>query len=147
MLGQITYVSTNWLMAPLAPLLAIWMVRRYLPFGRPEKQKPMEMYRLRGQTMFTKTLYDYINNHRYDEALQIIYGQLKRDLRRRYGLRVFDVSRLLVTVSRTRQPSDIALITDDIEALEKAIHESKRISREDFLDLFFKIERIRDNIG
>ncbi len=147
MLGQITYVSTNWLLAPLAPLLAIWMVRRYLPFGRPEKQKPMEMYRLRGQTMFTKTLYDYINNHRYDEALQIIYGQLKRDLRRRHGLRVFDISRLLVTVSRTRQPSDIALITDDIEALEKAIHESKRISREDFLDLFFKIKRIRDNIG
>jgi hypothetical protein len=147
MLGQITYVSTNWLMAPLAPLLAIWMVRRYLPFGRPEKQKPMEMYRLRGQTMFTKTLYDYINNYRYDEALQIVYGKLKRDLRRRHGLRVFDIPRLLVTVSRTRQPSDIALITDDFEALEKAVHESKRIDREAFLDLFFKIERIRDNIG
>ena len=147
MLGQITYVSTNWLMAPLAPLLAIWMVRRYLPFGRPEKQKPMEMYRLRGQTMFTKTLYDYINNYRYDEALQIVYGQLKRDLRRRHGLRVFDIPRLLVTVSRTRQPSDIAQITDDFEALEKAVHESKRIDREAFLDLFFKIERIRDNIG
>jgi hypothetical protein len=147
MLGQITYISTNWLLAPLAPLLAIWMVRRYLPFGRPEKQKPMEMYRLRGQTAFTKTLYDYINNHRYDEALRTIYGQLKRDLRRRYGLRVFDVPRLLVTVSRTRQPSDIALITDDFETLEKAVHESKRISRDEFLDLFFKIERIRETIG
>ncbi len=147
MLGQITYVSTNWLLAPLAPLLALWMVRRYLPFGRPEKQKPMEMYRLRGQTMFTKTLYDYINNHRYNDALEIIYGQLKRDLRRRHGLRVFDVPRLLVTVSRTRQPSDIALITNDFETLEKAVHESKQIKREEFLDLFFKIERIRDNIG
>jgi hypothetical protein len=147
LLGQITYVSTNWLLAPLAPLLAIWMVRRYLPFGRPEKRKPMEMYRLRGQTMFTKTLYDYINNHRYNEALQTIYGQLKRDLRRRYGLRIFDVPRLLVTVSHTRQPSDIALITKDFDTLEKAVQESKRISREEFLDLFFKIERIRDNIG
>ncbi len=147
MLGQITYVSANWLLAPLAPLLAIWMVRRYLPFGRPEKQKPMEMYRLRGQTMFTKALYDYINNHRYIDALQIIYGQLKRDLSRRYGLRVFDVPRLLVTVSRTRQPGDIALVTNDFEALEKVVHESKRINREEFLDLFFKIERIRDNIG
>lgn len=147
MLGQITYVSTNWLLAPLAPLLAIWMVRRYLPFGTPEKQKPMEMYRLRGQTMFTKTLYEYINTHQYNEALEIIYGQLKRDLRRRHGLRVFDVPRLLVTVSRTRQPGDIAQITDDFEALEKAVRESKQIKREEFLDLFFKIERIRENIG
>jgi len=147
MLGQITYVSTNWLLAPLAPLLAIWMVRKYLPFGRPEKQKPLEIYRLRGQTMFTKTLYEYINNHRYSEALEIIYGQLKRDLRRRHGLRVFDVPRLLVTVSRTRQPGDIARITEDFETIEKVVHESKRINREEFLDLFFKIERIRDNIG
>ncbi|MFW9933961.1 MAG: DUF4350 domain-containing protein [Candidatus Thorarchaeota archaeon] len=147
MLGQITYVSTNWLLAPLAPLLAIWMVRRYLPFERPEKQKPMEIYRLRGQTMFTKTLYEYINMHQYNEALEIIYGQLKRDLRRRHGLRVFDVPRLLVTVSRTRQPGDIAQITDDFEVLEKAVRESKQIKREEFLDLFFKIERIRENIG
>ncbi|MFX1509109.1 MAG: DUF4350 domain-containing protein [Promethearchaeota archaeon] len=147
MLGQITYVSTNWLLAPLAPLLAIWMVRRYLPYGRPEKQKPMELYRLKGQTMFTKSLYDYINNHRYNDALEIIYGQLKRDLRRRYGLRIFDVPRLLVTVSRTRQPGDIALLTSDFEAIEKAIQESKKMNREAFLDLFFKIERIRDNIG
>lgn len=147
MLGQITYVSTNWLLAPLAPLLAIWMVRRYLPYGRPEKQKPMELYRLRGQTLFTKTLYDYINKQRYDEALQVIYGQLKRDLRRRHGLRVFDVPRLLVSISRTRQPDDIALLTNDFEALEKAVNESGRINREQFLDLFFKIERIRENIG
>jgi hypothetical protein len=147
MLGQITYVSTNWILAPLAPLLAIWMVRRYLPFGRPEKQKPMEIYRLRGQTMFTKTLYEYINNQRYNEALKTIYGKLKRDLGRKYGLRIFDVPRLLVTVSRTRQPSDIALITDDFEALEKAVQTSKRIKREEFLDLFFQIQRIRDNIG
>jgi hypothetical protein len=147
MLGQITYVSTNWLLAPLAPLLAIWMVRRYLPYGRPEKQKPMELYRLRGQTMFTKSLYDYINNNRYNDALEIIYGQLKRDLRRRYGLRVFDVPRLLVTVSRTRQPDDIALLTSDFESIEKAIQESKQMKRDTFLDLFFKIERIRDNIG
>lgn len=147
MLGQITYVSTNWILAPLAPLLAIWMVRRYLPFGRPEKQKPMEIYRLRGQTMFTRTLYEYINNQRYNEALKIIYGQLKRDLGRKYGLRIFDVPRLLVTVSRTRQPSDIALITDDFEALEKVVHTSKRIKREEFLDRFFQIQRIRDNIG
>jgi hypothetical protein len=147
MLGQITYVSTNWLLAPLAPLLALWMVRRYLPYDRPEKRKPMEIYRLRGQTQFTKALHDYIDNHRYDEALQVIYGRLKRDLRRRYGLRIFDVSRLLVSVSRTRQPEDIAQLTDDFEAIEKAVHESSRINREQFLDLFFKIERIRENIG
>ena len=94
-----------------------------------------------------ETLYDYINKQRYVEALQVIYGQLKRDLRRRHGLRVFDVPRLLVSVSRTRQPDDIALLTDDFEALEKAVHESRRINREQFLDLFFKIERIRENIG
>lgn len=147
MLGQITYVSTNWLLAPLAPLLAIWMVRRYLPVVKPEKQKPKEVYRLRGQTLFTKSLHDYINKQHYDEALQVIYGKLKRDLRRRHGLRVFDVPRLLVSVSRTRQPHDIARLTDDFEALEKAVGESRSINREQFLDLFFKIERIRDNIG
>ncbi len=147
MLGQITYVSTNWLLAPLAPLMAIWMVKRYLPAERPEKQKPMEMYRLRGQTLFTRTLYDYINNQRYDEALQIIYGQLKRDLRRRHGLRVFDIPRLLVSISRTRQPEDIARLTDDFEAIEKAIQKPQKIDRDQFLDLFFKIGRIRENIG
>ena len=147
LLGQITYVSTNWLLAPLAPLLAIWMVRKYIPFGKPEKQKPMEMYRLRGQTLFTRTLYDYINKQRYDDALQVIYGQLKRDLRRKHGLRVFDVPRLLVAVSRTRRPDDIAQLTTDFEEIEKAIRASRRMDREQFLDLFFKIERIRDNIG
>lgn len=147
LLGQITYVSTNWLLAPLAPLLAIWMVRKYIPFGKPEKQKPMEIYRLRGQTLFTRTLYDYINTQRYDDALAVIYGQLKRDLRRKHGLRVFDVPRLLVTISRSRQPDDIGQLTTDFEAIEKALRESRRIDREQFLDLFFKIERIRDNIG
>ncbi|MFW9830583.1 MAG: hypothetical protein ACFFD8_02280 [Candidatus Thorarchaeota archaeon] len=147
MLGQITYVSTNWLLAPLAPLLAIWMVRRYLPAGKPEKQKPMELYRLRRQTLFTKALHDYVDKQQYDEALQVIYGKLKRDLRRRHGLRTFDVPRLLVSVSRTRQSDDIARLTDDFEALEKTVNESRRINREQFLDLFFKIERIRENIG
>lgn len=146
-LGQITYVSTNWLLAPLAPILAIWMVRRYLPFGRPEKQKPREIYRLRGQTLFTKTLYEYMNTQRYDEALKVVYGRLKRDLRRRHGLRIFDVPRLMVSVSRTRQPGDIAQLTADFEALEKATQESRRLKREQFLDLFFKIKRIRENIG
>ncbi len=97
--------------------------------------------------MFTKALYDYINKQQYDDALQIIYGQLKRDLRRRHGLRVFDIPRLLVSVSRTRQPGDIAQLTDDFETIEKAIHEKRRINREQFLDLFFKIKRIRENIG
>jgi hypothetical protein len=123
------------------------MVRRYLPYDRPEKRKPMEIYRLRGQTQFTKALHDYMDNHRYDEALEVIYGRLKRDLRRRHGLRIFDVSRLLVSVSRTRQPGDIAQVTDDFEAIEKVIQESRRINREQFLDLFFKIERIREQIG
>jgi len=62
-------------------------------------------------------------------------------------LRIFDVSRLFVSVSRTRQPGDIAQLTEDFEAIEKAINESRRINREQFLDLFFKIERIRENIG
>ena len=146
-IGQITYVSTNWLLAPLAPILALWMVYRYLPFSRPEKQTPREIYRLKGETHFSRTLQEFITKQRYDEALRIIYGRLKRDLRRKYGLRVFDVSRLMVSLSKTRQPSDISLLDADLIDLEKATQESRRINRDQFLDLFFKIKRIRDNIG
>lgn len=147
MLGQTTYLSTNWLLAPLAPILAVFTVRRYLPFGRPKKRAPREIYRRRGQTLFTQALYDYIQNQRFNETIQIVYGKLKRDLMRRHGLRVFDVPRLMVHVSRTRQPSDIAILNKDFEALEKAIQQSKRIDRDKFIDLFFKIKRIRENIG
>jgi hypothetical protein len=147
MLGQVTYVSANWLLAPLAPLLVLWMVRRYLPSTRPEKTAPREIYRLRGQTLFTKTLYDYIHNQRYDEAIRIVYGRLKRDLVRRHSLRAFDVPQLIATVSRTRQPPDLAVLNADFQALEEATRQPRRIDRDKFLDLFFKITRIRENIG
>lgn len=147
MLGQVTYVSANWLLAPLAPLLVLWMVRRYLPFARPEKTAPREVYRLRGQTLFTKTLYDYIHNQRYDEAIRIVYGRLKRDLVRRHSLHAFDVPQLIATVSRTRQPPDLAILNADFQALEEATRQPRRIDRDKFLDLFFKITRIRENIG
>ncbi len=147
MLGQITYISANWLLAPLAPILAIWMVRKYLPFGKPEKTKPREIFRVRGQTLFTRTLSEYMTHQKYDEALRILYGRLKRNLMRRHGIRIFDVPRLMVKVSKTRQPSDIALLNSDFESLEKATHESRRISHDQFLELFFKIQRIQENIG
>ncbi len=147
MLGQITYLSTNWLLAPLAPIIAFFTVRRYLPFGKPEKRAPQEVYRLRGHTLFTQALHDYVQNQRFNETIQIVYGKLKRDLMRRHGLRVFDIPRLMVHVSRTRQPSDIASLNKDFEELEKTIQQSKRIDHEKFIDLFFKIKRIRENIG
>jgi hypothetical protein len=147
MLGQVTYVSANWLLAPLAPLLVLWMVRRYLPFARPGKTAPREVYRLRGQTLFTKTLYDYIHNQRYDEAIRIVYGRLKRDLVRQHGLHAFDVPQLIAAVSRTRQPSDLAILNADFQALEDATQQPRRIDRDKFLDLFFKVTRIRESIG
>ena len=145
-LGQITYLSANWLLAPLAPLLVLWMVRGYLPFGRPRKETPREIYRLRGQTLFTKTIYEYVQGQRYNDALRIIYGRLKRDLTVKYGLRVFDVPRLLAAVTRTRQPPELRLLSEDLEELERAVRD-RRLDREKFLELFFKVKRIRELIG
>ena len=147
MLGQVTYVSANWLLAPLAPLLVLWMVRRYLPYARPGKTAPREVYRLRGQTLFTKTLHDYTHNQRYDEAIRIVYGRLKQDLVRRHSLHAFDVPQLLATVTRSRQPSDLTVLNADFQALEDATRQPRRIDRDKFLDLFFKVARIRENIG
>ena len=94
-----------------------------------------------------RTLYDYIHNQRYDEAIRIVYGRLKRDLVRRHSLHAFDVPQLIATVSRTRQPPDLAILNADFQALEEATRQPRRIDRDKFLDLFFKITRIRENIG
>ena len=143
-MGQITYLSTNWLLAPLAPIMAIWMVRRWITFGRPKEEEPREVYRLRGQTAFRAELSNYLRDERYDEAIQIMFTQLKRELGRRYSLREFDITRFLAAKSGSLPERELALVKDDLEALESATQTRRRIDRSKFLDLFWRLKRIRE---
>jgi hypothetical protein len=143
-MGQITYLSTNWLLAPLAPLMAFWMVRRWITFERPKEEEPREVYRLRGQTAFRAELSNYLRNERYDEAIQIMYTQLKRELVRRYSLRGFDTTSFLAARSGSLPERELALVKDDLDALESATQARRRIDRSKFLDLFWRLKRIRE---
>ncbi len=143
-MGQITYLSTNWLLAPLAPIMAIWMVRKWVTFGRPKEEEPSEVYRLRGQTAFRAELNRYLQSEQYDDAIQVMYTQLKRELVRRHSLRGFDISRLLAARSGSLPERELSLLKDDLEALEKATGARRRIDRSKFLDLFWRIKRIRE---
>jgi hypothetical protein len=143
-MGQITYLSTNWLLAPLAPIMAIWMVRRWVTFGRPKEEEPSAVYRLRGQTAFRAELSHYMSSQRFDEAIRIMYKQLKRELVRKNSLRGFDISRLLAAKSGSLPERDLTLLKDDLETLERATAEGRRIDRDKFLDLFWRLKRIRE---
>lgn len=142
-MGQITYLSTNWLLAPLAPIMAIWMVRKWITFGRPKEEEPSEVYRLRGQTAFRAELSHYLSSQQYDDAIQIMFRQLKRDLVRRNNLRGFDITRLLAAKSGSLTERELTLLKSDLEALERATA-GRRIDRDKFLDLFWRLKRIRE---
>ncbi len=142
-MGQITYLSTNWLLAPLAPIMAIWMVRRWITFGRPKEEKPSGVYRLRGQTAFRAQLSHYLRSEQYDDAIQVMFRQLKRELVRKNSLRGFDITRLLAAKSGSLSERELTLLKDDLEALERATGRG-RIDRDKFLDLFWRLKRVRE---
>lgn len=147
-LSRINYMSSHWLLAPLYPLMAIYLIRAWLPKARkPEELKPSEVFRRVGRTFFSSKLQWYEVHQAYNQAVKVLYRKLKKNLIGQLRLRAFDVDSAVSGIGRLMPTLDEKDIRKTFKLLDEIDEGKKRITdRDEFLKIFFEMSRLSEAV-
>jgi len=154
----VIHLSTNPITAWAYPLLAIFMLKKYLPKKDEKKEKKKakeqetqeERERFRTSSFFAEKIEWYREKSRYGKALTLLYRRLERKLNALLGGRKITTQNVTamviakdpkITKLKTRR---IAKFMDRIIAIKEG--RSKIKNEQDFETLFFEMEWVVNNI-
>ncbi|MFX0096325.1 MAG: DUF4350 domain-containing protein [Candidatus Hodarchaeota archaeon] len=147
-LSRINWMSSHWLLAPIYPLIAIYLIRSWLPkTKKPEEMKPSEVFRRVGRTFFSTKLRWYEVHQAYNQAIGVLYKRLKRSLIEQLRLRAFDVDGVTSGITRLAPALDEKDIRKTFKLLDDVVEGKKRITdRDEFLKIFFEMKRLGEAV-
>jgi hypothetical protein len=145
-LGEVNWISSNWLIAPIYPLIAVYLVKSWLP--KKERKKIVYEEEPGFKSAFRSKIDWYRISQNYNKALEVLFKKLKKDLLKTYNLKEYNIS--LIADAITINKPEIKKI--DVEAflknLEGIIYSGKIIvDKEAFLRIFLDIKKFREKVG
>ncbi|MHA1409893.1 MAG: DUF4350 domain-containing protein [Candidatus Odinarchaeia archaeon] len=145
-LGEINWVSSHWLLAPLFPIIAILLIRSWLPSKK--KHVSTEISEKPRKSMFTTKLRWYTSSQNYNKAIKTLVNKLKRDIISMYHLNTFEITQVASVISKANpdiKEKEIIGIFNTFDIVGKG---DKIISDKDlFLKIYSEINRFRDMVG
>ena len=137
-----TFLSSNWLLAPIYPIVAIYVARKWLPKGKKAAPlNPTKVFRRRGESEFSELLKRYKRQDAYPHILDILYKKWKRDIKRALNISGFATLETIYThVLNSGIAVDSKALKQILELLEKKKY--KHIDKEEFTKIFFFMESI-----
>ncbi|MHA1835504.1 MAG: DUF4350 domain-containing protein [Candidatus Odinarchaeia archaeon] len=145
-LGEINWISSHWIIAPIYPLFSVYLIKTWLP-KRTKKPIITEDKRLRKGYFATKIEWYRVTNN-YNKAINILFKKFKKDVIKMYKLKVFDVEEVASKISEVNpkiKKSDIKSLIQSIELLSKG---DKIIADKDvFLRVFSDLNKFRESVG
>ncbi|MFO8019528.1 MAG: hypothetical protein R6U96_12955 [Promethearchaeia archaeon] len=151
----VVHLSTNPITAWIYPLLAIYLLRKYLPKKkekeREEKEKQEEEKRkFRTSSFFARKIKWYRSNQKFDKALLLLYRRLERKLNAQLGGKNITTENVINMVSAKvpniskQKLKRIGKFMNKILAIKK--NELDVQDQKDFENLFFEMEWVMENI-
>ncbi|MHA1238900.1 MAG: DUF4350 domain-containing protein [Candidatus Odinarchaeia archaeon] len=140
-LKNINWISSHWLIAPIYPLVAVYLVRAWLPKYEVSKEEVEEL-EIPISTFYSTKMRVYKRVGTYNKAVSLLYRKLKRNLTLRLNLRSFDLD--LVKERILLNPNVEKEEIDKIFTTLEEINKGKKIvlTEEEFLKIFFEINKI-----
>ncbi|MGQ4833136.1 MAG: DUF4350 domain-containing protein [Candidatus Asgardarchaeia archaeon] len=137
-----TIISSNWVLAPLFPFMAVYFARKWLPKAKRAKPfSPTKVFRRRGETYFSEMIRKYKQSGAYAHALKILYRKWKKELSKEYGLSPFatgdKIYSLIVKLNPQFSSDKVKRIIHDLDS-----GKLKHISKEEFVKIFIVFESI-----
>jgi hypothetical protein len=150
MMGYINWATSSWLIAPIYPVLLAYVVWRWLPREKkPEPLSPTEVFMRRGKTFFSEKMMWYTQYQLYGNAVKLLYRRLKRELVRQLGLKegfnVDEVVEAAVAKNPSIKEKEVRRLFDLCEQIS-AGRRQMFMSKEEFLDLFFQMQRLLESV-
>ncbi|MCD6485114.1 MAG: hypothetical protein J7L47_08410 [Candidatus Odinarchaeota archaeon] len=137
-----TFLSSNWLLAPIYPIVAIYVARKWLPKGKKAAPlNPTKVFRRRGESEFSELLKRYKRQDAYPHVLNILYKKWKRDLKRALNISgLVPLDTLYTQILNSGIVVDSKALKHILESLEKKKY--KHIDKEEFTKIFFFMENL-----
>ncbi len=145
-LGEVNWISSNWLIAPLYPLIAVYLVRSWLP--KREKKKIIYEASPRFKSAFSHKISWYTLSQNYNKAVDVLFKKLKKDLLKTYHLKDYDVSLISEAVAVNKPEIERVEVENFLKNLENIINSGRIIVDKDvFLKIFIDIKKFREKVG
>ena len=137
-----TFLSSNWLLAPIYPIAAIYVARKWLPKGKKAAPlNPTKVFRRRGESEFSELLKRYKRQEAYPHILDILYKKWKRDIKRALNVSgLVSIDTLYSQIISSGIAVDAKALKQVLEILEKKKY--KHIDKDEFTKIFFFMENI-----
>jgi hypothetical protein len=146
-LSQINWLSSHWLLAPIYPLFAIYLIRSWLPKRKKEMQITEREIKPK-KSIFTTKLDWYRTSQNYNKAINILVKKLKKDLISAYNLSVFDLNEVAEKISIANPTIKIKDVIGIFQTLDIITSGKKIIADKDlFLSVFSEINKFREMVG
>lgn len=139
-MSNVTFLSSNWLLAPLFPIFTFYLAKRWLPKPKKEiKFSLKEIFRRRGVTEFSALMTRIKETETYSFALKILITKWKNDLKSIFKKPIYSFQSLLPII----ESYDLKNI--DKKKLRKAFKllDKKKIgyiSKSDLSEIFFVMD-------
>ncbi|MEM2907026.1 MAG: DUF4350 domain-containing protein [Candidatus Odinarchaeota archaeon] len=145
-LGEVNWISSNWLLAPLYPIITVYLVKSWLP--KREKKPVLYEASKPFKSAFSSKIDWYKISQNYNKAVEVLFKKLKKDLLAAYHLNYYDIG-LVADAVLTNKPEikrvEVEVFLKNLEALVKS---GKIIVDKDiFLRVFLDIYRFREKVG
>lgn len=145
-LGEINWVSSNWLLAPIYPIFAIYIIRSWLP--KKQVQVKTEAAKTSPKSSFSSKLDWYNISQNYNKAIDILVKKLKKDIISFYHLKYFDLHELAEKLAMNNTSLNKKDIISFFDTLDILIKGDKIVAdKELFLRVFVDINRFREMVG
>lgn len=150
MMGYINWASSNWLLLAIYPVILAFVIWRWLPREKkPEPLSPTEVFMRRGETFFSEKMRWYTQYQLYGNAVKLLYRRLKRELVRQLGLKEGFSVDAAVQAAIAKNPSikekEVKKLFDLCEEIS-AERKEMFMSKNEFLELFFQMQRLLESV-
>lgn len=145
-LSEVNWISSNWLIAPLYPLVAVYLVKSWLP--KREKKKIIEEPDSRFKSTFSNKIKWYTLSQNYNKAVEVLFKKLKRDLLKTYSLKEYNVTLISEVITVNKPEVKKTEVEVFLKNLDNIVNSGKIITDKDvFLRIFIDIKKFREKVG
>ncbi|MHA1211305.1 MAG: hypothetical protein ACTSSH_02480, partial [Candidatus Heimdallarchaeota archaeon] len=135
------------LLAPMFPLIMFFMLKRRFP--KRKGPSPLLMTKIkqqRSRSFFAAKMTWYMNYQQFENALNLIFKRLKRQMQKKYGITDDLNADAIVGLLETHFPTKFNLKHTDetLKRIELVIQKPRKISQEEFTQLVIEIKNIED---
>ncbi len=147
-MGRMLWASTNFILAPVYPLMTAIGIKKYLPdMKKPEMKSVSEVFMRRGQTYFSERMTYYRTEGNYARVVKMLYRKLRRSMQKKYQWTEYDKKKVWDLIQYKDPKIKEVNFFKTIGRIEEISSKPHiRIRESEMMKLFFWMKNIQDKL-